>query len=127
MARRRKPHDHELPQETRAALERIAEARARVERLLPAKAGCIDNDAILAKLAAAGLSNVELEKLRAKLAKAAVEPKRQARAEQRLREIRRLNAEGLHDGVIAAQLGLTRAYVCQVRGANGIPAVRRKP
>jgi hypothetical protein len=124
MTRSRNRRGDGLPEEGRTAADRAREIEQRARDILASRP-VVDTDDLISRFATAGLPADKVERLKAALDGKSGHYKRQERAEQRLAEIRRLNGEGLHDGAIAGQLGLTRPYVCQVRRANGIPAVRR--
>ena len=124
LVRSRRKRAHSLDPKAQALLDRM-------ERLRRAGAEVRNNsvalnERILAKLVERDAPPQVVAKIRAALDGRPRSTKRTDLAAFRRAEIARLNSEGLHDGAIARQLKIARAYVCQVRNALGIPPVKRQ-
>jgi len=127
MGRNSKRKAEQLPPAAVAMLKRMRASEDRVRQIL-ANTGSSDIEkAVASKLTDAGLPLEAVQKFTAALSSKSPLYQRWERADHILREVKRLNAEGNTDGIIAKMLGIDRSYVCKLRRANGIPAVRRRP
>ena len=125
MGRDRKRQAEKLHPAAVALLKRMQASEDRAREILANTASSDIEKAVTSKLASADLPPEIVQRFTAALENEGPHYKRRERAEQNLREITRLNADGKTDGIIAKTLGLSRPHVCNVRRANGIPAVRR--